>query len=123
MIRRPPRSTLFPYTTLFRSWLTGPRRSLRLSFLQPEDRARRVVPWRFSGRVARGWPPAARGARGTSAESSTALSAITPAETAGDTVPSADGPEDEAGLADDRAVDDSALVPLAHRAAGGQPLA
>src|SRR5260221_13005684 len=22
MIRRPPRSTLFPYTTLFRSWLT-----------------------------------------------------------------------------------------------------
>src|SRR5256885_15055026 len=25
MIRRPPRSTLFPYTTLFRSW-PGPRR-------------------------------------------------------------------------------------------------
>src|SRR2546427_8817331 len=24
MIRRPPRSTLFPYTTLFRSCLTGP---------------------------------------------------------------------------------------------------
>src|SRR3712207_6938635 len=24
MIRRPPRSTLFPYTTLFRSWVTGP---------------------------------------------------------------------------------------------------
>src|SRR5437899_13019944 len=23
MIRRPPRSTLFPYTTLFRSWLRG----------------------------------------------------------------------------------------------------
>src|SRR3712207_9250465 len=23
MIRRPPRSTLFPYTTLFRSWLNG----------------------------------------------------------------------------------------------------
>src|SRR5258708_12104145 len=23
MIRRPPRSTLFPYTTLFRSWLGG----------------------------------------------------------------------------------------------------
>src|SRR5256885_4587088 len=23
MIRRPPRSTLFPYTTLFRSWLLG----------------------------------------------------------------------------------------------------
>src|SRR5436309_9565066 len=27
MIRRPPRSTLFPYTTLFRSWLL-PRSSL-----------------------------------------------------------------------------------------------
>src|SRR2546426_8113081 len=25
MIRRPPRSTLFPYTTLFRSGLPGPR--------------------------------------------------------------------------------------------------
>src|SRR3712207_8685471 len=24
MIRRPPRSTLFPYTTLFRSWQTTP---------------------------------------------------------------------------------------------------
>src|SRR5258708_29062671 len=24
MIRRPPRSTLFPYTTLFRSWWTSP---------------------------------------------------------------------------------------------------
>src|SRR5579875_3892845 len=23
MLRRPPRSTLFPYTTLFRSWLIG----------------------------------------------------------------------------------------------------
>src|SRR2546427_5515469 len=27
MIRRPPRSTLFPYTTLFRSWIPGPRRA------------------------------------------------------------------------------------------------
>src|SRR5256885_2818206 len=26
MIRRPPRSTLFPYTTLFRSWHTGNHR-------------------------------------------------------------------------------------------------
>src|SRR5258708_31811606 len=25
MIRRPPRSTLFPYTTLFRSWFGGAR--------------------------------------------------------------------------------------------------
>src|SRR5258705_7475355 len=27
MIRRPPRSTLFPYTTLFRSWCSRTRRS------------------------------------------------------------------------------------------------
>src|SRR2546430_17482543 len=27
MIRRPPRSTLFPYTTLFRSYETGERRT------------------------------------------------------------------------------------------------
>src|SRR3712207_8792905 len=26
MIRRPPRSTLFPYTTLFRSWVIGPEK-------------------------------------------------------------------------------------------------
>src|SRR5256885_3731842 len=33
MIRRPPRSTLFPYTTLFRSHgLTAPGRRLRLPF-------------------------------------------------------------------------------------------
>src|SRR2546429_1271093 len=29
MIRRPPRSTLFPYTTLFRSTLPGPNRAWR----------------------------------------------------------------------------------------------
>src|SRR2546430_11996729 len=29
MIRRPPRSTLFPYTTLFRSQLTGQNRERR----------------------------------------------------------------------------------------------
>src|SRR2546430_5717557 len=34
MIRRPPRSTLFPYTTLFRSWRwrPGPARALGESF-------------------------------------------------------------------------------------------
>src|SRR3712207_8925329 len=30
MIRRPPRSTLFPYTTLFRSYLTAPAESDRI---------------------------------------------------------------------------------------------
>src|SRR3712207_8950900 len=29
MIRRPPRSTLFPYTTLFRSWLDRPLTEFR----------------------------------------------------------------------------------------------
>src|SRR2546427_5344718 len=31
MIRRPPRSTLFPYTTLFRSGCSAPARTTRLS--------------------------------------------------------------------------------------------
>src|SRR2546426_1719921 len=54
MIRRPPRSTLFPYTTLFRSDhgivrlavilrrpLVGDRRVHRIAFLQPEQSAAR----------------------------------------------------------------------------------
>src|SRR3712207_8548448 len=45
MIRRPPRSTLFPYTTLFRSprprTSIRPRRSARRP---PPDRARRAAP-------------------------------------------------------------------------------
>src|SRR5688572_31095053 len=39
MIRRPPRSTLFPYTTLFRSCLLGSERQ-RLAFQKVELRAR-----------------------------------------------------------------------------------
>src|SRR5258706_14916976 len=34
MIRRPPRSTLFPYTTLFRSYCTRSRMAKR-SYIQP----------------------------------------------------------------------------------------
>src|SRR5689334_24672472 len=30
MLRRPPRSTLFPYTTLFRSWITQGAREVHL---------------------------------------------------------------------------------------------
>src|SRR3712207_7734136 len=49
MIRRPPRSTLFPYTTLFRSQLALPARHLALAggqqarerFLQPRERPAR----------------------------------------------------------------------------------
>src|SRR5687767_15237855 len=39
MIRRPPRSTLFPYTTLFRSWL-GPVESSQKSWLGSGGRSR-----------------------------------------------------------------------------------
>src|SRR5436190_5077377 len=41
MIRRPPRSTLFPYTTLFRSLLDPDRPRLRLLFVR--DRVRDVL--------------------------------------------------------------------------------
>src|ERR1039457_5428285 len=40
MIRRPPRSTLFPYTTLFRSWHTGNYQRAR----EVLDAARRQQP-------------------------------------------------------------------------------
>src|SRR2546422_7321493 len=36
MIRRPPRSTLFPYTTLFRSWRGGGRRDVLVYSLGEE---------------------------------------------------------------------------------------
>src|SRR2546429_5198402 len=44
MIRRPPRSTLFPYTTLFRSELLHPQRgqSIRLSELHEVRHVREV---------------------------------------------------------------------------------
>src|SRR5256885_11624679 len=41
MIRRPPRSTLFPYTTLFRSPIFAPRPSRSDSF----DDAQRALGW------------------------------------------------------------------------------
>src|SRR2546422_11263837 len=55
MIRRPPRSTLFPYTTLFRSlvgdfneWHRGPiTRGLRREFSSPMRRMRRTHPAMF----------------------------------------------------------------------------
>src|SRR2546428_6456580 len=52
MIRRPPRSTLFPYTTLFRSVITGPAfdsERFRGGDLQMIDVAR--VPKRLEDRV------------------------------------------------------------------------
>src|SRR5258707_10521887 len=38
MIRRPPRSTLFPYTTLFRSSVPEPRTARRASHRRPSAR-------------------------------------------------------------------------------------
>src|SRR3989441_3374867 len=47
MIRRPPRSTLFPYTTLFRSRIHGGRRRLRGALRghasRPDPRAHHVL--------------------------------------------------------------------------------
>src|SRR3712207_7214763 len=54
MIRRPPRSTLFPYTTLFRS-VVPTRPTRRCSALRPGTTTSCVA------RVARGTPDAHRG--------------------------------------------------------------
>src|ERR1019366_9834000 len=45
MIRRPPRSTLFPYTTLFRS-LYGVRRDLQARLVREGYKVRVYVPFR-----------------------------------------------------------------------------
>src|SRR5256885_5135514 len=42
MIRRPPRSTLFPYTTLFRSVHPGPEPWRRAQVASERERSRRV---------------------------------------------------------------------------------
>src|SRR3712207_7263255 len=59
MIRRPPRSTLFPYTTLFRSRPVGPAAPSRRAGSAPAGRPRSRSPpvsrwtWRRRARVAR----------------------------------------------------------------------
>src|SRR5256885_8815156 len=51
MIRRPPRSTLFPYTTLFRSCWSGSLQRLLQEGVAPTDRrAERLLPF---GRIDR----------------------------------------------------------------------
>src|SRR3712207_8372362 len=47
MIRRPPRSTLFPYTTLFRSGLVGVPRAVGIRVVPdlPADRRRFDIPF------------------------------------------------------------------------------
>src|SRR3989442_11661140 len=58
MIRRPPRSTLFPYTTLFRSLETASKNARTESFQRPPDmrahcsrtglKSSKSPPWRVS---------------------------------------------------------------------------
>src|SRR3712207_8931120 len=50
MIRRPPRSTLFPYTTLFRSEFGSGGRAQQVVAQRAKDRRRRIV---RGGRAAR----------------------------------------------------------------------
>src|SRR3712207_7556377 len=57
MIRRPPRSTLFPYTTLFRSFSLGTRgcsQSLSFPWSRREPRHRSAVRSRLQSAVASG---------------------------------------------------------------------
>src|SRR3712207_7756638 len=49
MIRRPPRSTLFPYTTLFRSAIGGFSPTVRLVTLLSEDAPVREMQTRVGG--------------------------------------------------------------------------
>src|SRR3712207_7845024 len=52
MIRRPPRSTLFPYTTLFRSGTQLPRTSRRIPHHRPIDFLHRTEIHGDTGRLA-----------------------------------------------------------------------
>src|SRR2546422_3687167 len=53
MIRRPPRSTLFPYTTLFRSlWTDGAgRRAIHRALLDEAGTAGPIEHYRFDGKT------------------------------------------------------------------------
>src|SRR2546430_6099685 len=63
MIRRPPRSTLFPYTTLFRSELVRAAHRLPADLLLLEDRAEREAERGQRDRRGGDDPRAVRGAR------------------------------------------------------------
>src|SRR3712207_8503789 len=54
MIRRPPRSTLFPYTTLFRSDDDGANRFASISFAEISEPEKPEEVW--EGVIVRGWP-------------------------------------------------------------------
>src|SRR3712207_7189693 len=50
MIRRPPRSTLFPYTTLFRSWSAASRPTLISRGRTRKSRGGSLAGWSLSSR-------------------------------------------------------------------------
>src|SRR5256885_13131340 len=50
MIRRPPRSTLFPYTTLFRSWLRLGRLAFANGFCTVPNHEKHALGMKRSGR-------------------------------------------------------------------------
>src|SRR2546430_10148872 len=69
MIRRPPRSTLFPYTTLFRSWVTSRAPSARAASRRGACRPARS---RRASRTTRAWRRGRRRRSGTAPPSSAA---------------------------------------------------
>src|SRR5256886_13468689 len=102
MIRRPPRSTLFPYTTLFRSELAGeggPEVAERIA--QPDDEQRYVTGRRHRSpssvaltNAATAWPACSSAARPPSSRSTTASTPSTrpPAASTAPIASSADRP-------------------------------
>src|SRR3712207_8966214 len=66
MIRRPPRSTLFPYTTLFRSPRLRPRRSPSPAATCAGRRPTSTRPGPRPGRTAPGWDTSRRSEEHTS---------------------------------------------------------
>src|SRR2546429_6440441 len=51
MIRRPPRSTLFPYTTLFRSALSMPAQGWKASAVLVVVSLSLLIPWNVVGTI------------------------------------------------------------------------
>src|SRR5437762_5685010 len=69
MIRRPPRSTLFPYTTLFRSIWTGIN-SCEMALNTNALAAGQTATLRFKARWLHGWPETQRDRKSTRLNSS-----------------------------------------------------
>src|SRR5258706_15511033 len=72
MIRRPPRSTLFPYTTLFRSHL-----ELHAVRFQMRDGGVEIIHLQTDGAAGRGWFPIGRSRAERSEEHTSELQSLT----------------------------------------------